>query len=521
MYRKFTKFLRDNVDEISHRWCDIIHDYFPHLTWDEVFRKIRASHLLLGRSIREKDFDYLVKHMHDEFREWILLKHRFQDLVNLEAVYILMLREYIGDHDDLTEPEREGFQHIIKVLRESDLIDDFYNVYVGEQEQLFRRQIDELNVLNEIAKDTEYLFVDEANNKGDGSVPQSVLKEALQKAMAVLGATDGVLAFTTEEKEWVEVSFLDAPTRMISRKVIDEITAKSPDEFDPRILSAFSQVVDKTILRNYWNPDNVGDLMREMCPKCQYRDTLEPRAKGVIECPILSTLKVSTFLCHHFSDNKGNSGFFLVSRSIPPPLTQEDMKFIATLAGSVLTIIDNYLLYKKLNQLAITDGMTGLFNHRHFQELLRNELARSQRYGYPVGLLMLDIDHFKKFNDTYGHQVGDEVLKRVAKSMKSNVRTTDVVSRYGGEEMTIILPHTPLDDAGYVAEKIRQSIEDLELPVGGKIVKITVSIGVAVFPDCATEQSDLILQADEALYVAKENGRNQVQLASPQTTEVA
>ena len=196
------------------------------------------------------------------------------------------------------------------------------------------------------------------------------------------------------------------------------------------------------------------------------------------------------------------------------------MKFIATLAGSVLTIIDNYLLYKKLNQLAITDGMTGLFNHRHFQELLRNELARSKRYGYPVGLLMIDIDHFKIFNDTYGHQVGDEVLKRVAQSLNANVRTTDIVSRYGGEEMTVILPHTELDGAGYVAEKIRQAIEDLELPVGGKIVKITVSIGVAAFPDCATEQSDLILQADGALYVAKENGRNQVQLASPQTTEV-
>jgi diguanylate cyclase (GGDEF)-like protein len=521
MYRKFTKFIRDNVDEISWRWCDIVYDYFPHLSREEVFRKVRATHLLFARSIREKDFDYLLKPMRDEFREWILLKHRFQDLVNLESVYILMLREYIESHDDLPSSDKEGFLHIIRVLRDSDIVDDFYNAYVGEQEKLFRRQIDELNVLNEIAKKTDFHFDDDPNSSGKGITPQKVLKEALNSAMAVLGATDGVIAFTTEDDEWVEVSFLEAPTKGMSRKVIDEIKAKSPKEFDPRILTAFSHVVDKAVLQNYWNPENVGELMREVCPACQFRGALEARAKGVIDCPILSTLKVSTFLCHHFSDNKGNSGFFLVSRSIPPPLTQEDMKFIATLSGSVLTIIDNILLYKKLSQLAITDGMTGLYNHRHFQELLKNELARSKRYGYPVGLLMIDIDHFKKFNDTYGHQVGDEVLKAVARTLRRQVRTTDAVSRYGGEEITVILPHTGLDDAGLVGEKVRQAVEVLDLPVEGKTVKITISVGVAGFPDCATEQSDLILEADNAMYRAKENGRNQVQMASPQATQVA
>ncbi len=517
MYKKFTKFVRDNVDDISLRWCDIAYDYFPHLTRDEVFRKIRASHLLFARSIRERDFDYLLKPMRDEFREWILLKHRFQDLVNLESVYILMIREYIESRDDLTAPDKEAFLHIIKVLRDSDLVDDFYNAYVGEQEKLFRRQIDELNVLNEIAKKTDFTLNGDVDPEQEQFSPPAVLKEALKKSMEVLSATDGVIAFTTEDAEWVEVSFLDAPTR-VSREVISEIKAKSPEDFDPRILTAFSHVVDKAVLRNYWNPDNVGELMRHNCPGCRFRSTLESRAKGVIECPILSTLKVSTFLCHHFSDHKGNAGFFLVSRSTPPPLTNEDMRFVATLAGSVLNIIDNYLLYKKLSQLATTDGMTGLYNHRHFQELLKNEVARSHRYGFPVALLLLDIDHFKIFNDTYGHQVGDEVLKSVARALRRAVRTTDIVARYGGEEMTIILPHTGLDDAAVVGEKIRGAVEALDLPVGGKMLKITISVGVAGFPDCASDPASLIQEADAAMYHAKQNGRNQVQVASTQPT---
>lgn len=309
MYTTFTKFIRDNVDELSWRWCDIVYDYFPHLTREEVFRRIRAAHLLLVRAIREKDFDYLLKPMRDEFREWILLKHSFQDLVNLESVYTLMLREYIEGHEDLIPPDKEGMLHIVKVIRDSELVDDFYNTYVGEQEKLFRRQIDELNVLNQIAKKAEFnLGADGEPGEGNGFTPQEVLKTALQKAMSVLGATDGVIAFASENEEWVEASFLEAPEKGVSRKVIDEIKEKSPSEFDPRILSAFSQVVDKAVLRNYWNPDNVGDLMRESCPKCRFRNTLEARAKGVIDCPVLATLKVSSFLCHHFADGKGNGG---------------------------------------------------------------------------------------------------------------------------------------------------------------------------------------------------------------------
>ena len=230
---------------------------------------------------------------------------------------------------------------------------------------------------------------------------------------------------------------------------------------------------------------------------------------------------MSNFLCHHFSDNQGNRGLFLISRSIPPPLSPEDLKFVSTLSGTVLTIIENYLLYSQLNKLAITDGLTGLFNHRHFQGILKNEIDRYRRHEQVgLGLLILDIDHFKKFNDTYGHQVGDEVLKTVARTIRRTVRTIDSVARYGGEEMAVILPLTNNEGGSLVAEKIRSNIENQTLPVEGRKVNITVSIGVASFPDCADTQPSLIQAADEAMYRAKENGRNQVQVAEPRTSEV-
>jgi len=166
-------------------------------------------------------------------------------------------------------------------------------------------------------------------------------------------------------------------------------------------------------------------------------------------------------------------------------------------------------LYERQVQLATTDGMTGLYNHRYFQEALGREISRSRRYGAPVSLIYMDIDHFKKFNDTYGHQIGDEVLKLVAATIKRNLRDSDVPCRYGGEELVAILPDTDQDGAFIAAEKIRKAIESLKFPINETIVRITISAGVSTYPLNADKKESLIEAADEALYFAKEGGRNQ------------
>lgn len=165
---------------------------------------------------------------------------------------------------------------------------------------------------------------------------------------------------------------------------------------------------------------------------------------------------------------------------------------------------------KRLAELAIHDGLTGLYNHRHFQERLDQEVKRADRYNRKVALLMLDLDHFKHFNDTYGHQEGNEALRTIAELLTAHVRQVDIVARYGGEEFAVIVPiEGDSDEAGVVAERIRQIVETTDVtPLDADIPRLTISIGYATYPTDAGDRNELIARADEALYVAKARGRN-------------
>ena len=162
-------------------------------------------------------------------------------------------------------------------------------------------------------------------------------------------------------------------------------------------------------------------------------------------------------------------------------------------------------------RLATTDGLTELYNHRYFQEQMILQIANSKRYDSKFSLIMVDIDFFKKFNDIFGHQSGDAVLKQVAAKLKKNVRATDFVCRYGGEEMTIILPNTDSEEAFLTAQKLCQVIAEKPFKLANnQESNVTISLGVATFPQEGQTSDELIESADKRLYIAKENGRNQV-----------
>jgi diguanylate cyclase (GGDEF)-like protein len=188
---------------------------------------------------------------------------------------------------------------------------------------------------------------------------------------------------------------------------------------------------------------------------------------------------------------------------------------------SQLTAVFNDMVRKlresraELERVSVTDELTGLVNRRRLMAELERELKRSDRHGHPFAILMLDVDNFKHFNDTFGHPAGDAVLKRLAKTLHECVRDVDTVARYGGEEFTVILPETPAAEAARVAERVRASAErDRFTPEeGGPELSVTVSVGYAVFPEHARTPETLIEAADHALYTSKASGRNRVSSA--------
>ena len=167
--------------------------------------------------------------------------------------------------------------------------------------------------------------------------------------------------------------------------------------------------------------------------------------------------------------------------------------------------------YEHTYKLAVTDGLTDMFNHRYFQEQMSANIQTAKRYNSVFSLILIDIDFFKKFNDTYGHQSGDAVLRQVAQTIKKNIRATDIPCRYGGEEMSVILTNTNKEDAIKTAVKICEAVRNREFELAtGDWTHVTISLGVASMPKDGDTTEKLIEYADKCLYIAKGNGRNQV-----------
>ncbi len=218
---------------------------------------------------------------------------------------------------------------------------------------------------------------------------------------------------------------------------------------------------------------------------------------------------------------------FLKEKSLTLVPLLVDSKFLGALAIEALppgalenfSILANHFslefkrirLYQKLQELAITDGLTGLFVRRYFLERLAEEVGRSSRHHLKMAFLMLDIDHFKQCNDSFGHLTGDVVLREVAGKIKACVREIDLAARYGGEEFSVLLPDTDKLGAGFVAERIRSAIAKQKISAYDENISVELSIGVAVFPEDSTTSQELIDKADQALYRAKQEGRNRVE----------
>ena len=227
-------------------------------------------------------------------------------------------------------------------------------------------------------------------------------------------------------------------------------------------------------------------------------EILRPEIQSMIIVPFSVRGKILGLLCGY--------------KKAPQSFERGDLSLFMAVAEQVALALENARLYKETKMMAITDGLTGLYNHRFFIARLKEEINRAERYDRPLSLIIMDIDYFKHYNDTHGHQGGDEILIGFADVITKTIRNSDIAARYGGEEFVIISSETSKEQAIQMAERMRKIIEDYPFPKketqpGGTL---TVSFGVATFKVDATNADELVKKADDALYRAKESGRNRV-----------
>jgi len=203
-------------------------------------------------------------------------------------------------------------------------------------------------------------------------------------------------------------------------------------------------------------------------------------------------------------------GALSLESSVKSAFTADDLRVLVSFAATATAAIRNAQLHAEVQKLAITDALTGLYNRRGLFELGRHEVERTRRFRHPLSTIWVDVDAFKQINDTFGHQIGDRVLKTVAECLRKNTRDVDILGRYGGDEFAILLPETDISVAVNVAERLRQQVASTSLTVDDSQIDVSVSVGVSQVTEAANTLEPLLKQADDAMYAAKQAGGNQV-----------
>jgi len=234
------------------------------------------------------------------------------------------------------------------------------------------------------------------------------------------------------------------------------------------------------------------------------------------QCHHLPDAQVSSYMCLPLLAQGENLGMVHLQdlRDLTEDQTEWLRRLAVTAADHVSLALSNLRLRDNLRRQAIHDPLTGLFNRRYLEETLEREMRRVQRKASPLGIIMLDLDHFKRFNDTYGHSSGDDLLRALGKLLQTQVRQEDVACRYGGEEFVLIMPEAPLEVVLDRAEEIRQQVPRLQVFQGSRLLEsITVSLGVAMLPEHGATGQEVLRAADDAMYQAKAAGRNRLVVA--------
>ena len=388
------------------------------------------------------------------------------------GIYFLIVSRNFVEDDEINTNKHYRFLQVISHNISSAISREKMLKTIHEDKEILRESAERNRIFFEISKDL-----------GSTLDPYLILQKAFNQFNKIISFTTiSILLYDDLDAEY---KLIVQPSEPISLKYQKNLTNSIINLFkeypsEPLITK------DNTVTPTFFNPHN---------PDAKQVASF----KNVLHLPIILGNSVKGLI--HLA-RKGNQEF-----------TSHELDITSQFTGIFITSIKNALIHKRTEKLAFTDPLTELYNHRFFQETLLQEFTRSERYKKPLSLMIIDIDFFKKFNDTYGHLVGDKVLKHVSAIFKSSMREQiDTVARYGGEEFGVILPETSLEGAAVFAERIRKKVEESFIQEGDKKLKVTLSIGVScISVTKCTKTSDLIEAADQALYKAKAEGRNQVQ----------
>ena len=299
----------------------------------------------------------------------------------------------------------------------------------------------------------------------------------LDKALQIVGRSESALLFLVDTQKQ-ELNLV--ASRM--EKDFDRVKAKKGDLLDEWVFKQRQCLLVEDIKKDFRFSE---EKMKEY-----------PRAfRSVISCPLMEERKVV--------------GILRLEHPRPYNYTSEDLRLLDILCDVGAASLENAKFYKQTLELAITDGLTGLYLRRYFLDRLKEDLSRSLRRNLEMSFLMIDIDNFKNYNDKYGHTAGDIVLKTISRLLL-RFSNNGIVARYGGEEFSMLLPETSKRKARRIADDIRKTIKKEVIELRRIQTQVTVSIGVASFPEDAKMQDELILKADERLYMAKREGKDRV-----------
>jgi diguanylate cyclase (GGDEF)-like protein len=371
------------------------------------------------------------------------------------------------------------------------------------QDQLLRREMSEKNAQLMSEASTKSMILEVANGLIGSFDVDALLTRIAQAVRASLGFECVVFAlYDAKRDEFVRRAHagLDDVWEEMRQKAVSP--AEIQRFFDPEFRVLNSYFVSHTALQQ----SEHGVFVRR-------DDEPLPRADDWHENDLLMVpLKSGEQLIGYLSVRDPDD------HRVP---TLEKVQTLEIFAVQAVAALQSAQQVEEIKRLTIIDDLTSAFNHRHFQDTLEKEIHRHERTGHDFALGMLDIDNFKRINDTFGHPVGDDMLRGIVGELMSNARDTDIVSRYGGEEFAIIFPDTPLASARDAAQRMLELLARREfvMPQIGRTLRVTVSVGVAVYPHDGVTATDLVARADSALYFAKKNGKNQVAMAGDMVDE--